>query len=124
MEPNVTLILQAMQFACAYYFLYTFLFTPASKILDENEQLKNELYKNLEQEQHVKDVLLEDYRVKNSAFKSALMQTIPVEATQSSHQKSMFGSTSYCVEEVQFSEQDKKITESYLVDHLSRVVKK
>src|SRR3989338_9298507 len=120
MEINVTLVFQVIQFSCAYYFLYKFLFTPACKILDENEQFKNELYKNLEQEQHVKDVLLEDYRVKNSAFKTMLIQTIPLEATQFTHQKSMFGSTSYCVEEVQFSEQDKKEIEAFLVDHLSR----
>jgi hypothetical protein len=124
MEINITLFFQVVQFACAYCFLYKFLFTPACKILDENEQIKKELYENLERNQHVKDILLEDYRVKCSAFKKVLIETVPAESTQSMYQKSMFGSTLYCIEEVHFSEQDKNKTESFLVDHLSRVIKK
>lgn len=124
MEVNVTLILQAVQFACAYYFLYKFLFAPASKILDENEQFKNKLYTTLEQEQQIKDALLQDYHVKNNAFKGMLIQTIPEQATELVHQKSMIGSTLYCFEKIHLSEQDIKKTESYLVEHLSRVIKK
>lgn len=124
MEINITLILQAMQFACAYYFLYRFVFAPAYQILQDDEQFKNELYKNLEREQQVKDALLQDYRVKNSAFKSELIQVIPVQTTQSTHQESMFGSTLYCVEKIQLSKQDREITESFLVDRLSQVIKK
>lgn len=124
MDVNVTLFLQAMQFACAYYFLYNFLFAPACKILDENEQFKKKLYKNLEQEQQIKDALLQDYHIKNNAFKHILIQTIPEQATQSIYQKSMVGSTLYCVEKSQLSEQDIKKTEIYLIDHLSQVIKK
>jgi F0F1-type ATP synthase membrane subunit b/b' len=124
MEINVTLLLQAMLFACSYCFLYRFLFVPACKILDENEELKNELYKKLEQEQQIKDALLQDYHVKNNAFKGMLIQAIPELSTRSTHQKTMFGSTLYCVENVTLSEQDREKTETFLVDHLSQVVKK
>lgn len=124
MDINVTLILQAMQFACAYCFLYKFLFAPAYKILQDDELFKNELYKNLEQEQQVKDALLQDYHVKSSAFKSELIQVIPAQATESAYQESMFGSTLYCVEKIQLSEQDREKTESFLVDRLSQVIKK
>ena len=124
MEVNVTLVLQALQFACVYYFLYKYVFAPSCKILDENEQLKNKLYKNLEHEQHIKDALLHDYNVKNTAFKQELIQDIPESATQSSYQESMFGSTLYCIEENHLSQHDKEKTELFLVDRLSQVVKK
>lgn len=124
MEVNVTLILQALQFACAYYFLYRYLFVPSCKILDEDEQLKNELYKKLEHEQQIKDALLHDYHVKNSAFKGVLLQEIPAESTQSSHQESMFGSTLYHVEAQQLSQLDRNETELFLVERLSQVIKK
>lgn len=124
MEINVTLVLQAMLFACSYCFLYRFLFAPACKILDENEQFKHELYNNLEQEQQIKDALLQDYQVKNNAFKGMLIQAIPALSTSSIHQKSMIGSTLYCVEASTLSDEDRIKTESFLVDHLSQVIKK
>ena len=122
MEVNVTIILQVMQFAIAYLFLYRFLFAPACKILDEEELVENQLHKKVEKEQQVKDALLQSYHEKNSHFKSELMQTIPVQSTESVHQKSMFGSTLYSIEKNQLSDQDRKKTESFLVDHLSQVV--
>jgi hypothetical protein len=124
MEVNITLVLQALQFFCAYYFLYKFLFIPACKILDEQKHLKKMLYKKLEEDQQVKDALLQDYYVKNNVFKSMLIETIPLEATQIVHQKTMFDSTSYCIEKIELSEQNKKKTELFLIDHLSRVIKK
>lgn len=124
MEVNVTLVLQIILFMCAYYFLYNFLFVPAYKILDENEQFKNKLYHNLEQEQQVKDALLQAYYVKNSAFKGMLISAIPEQSTQPVHQKTTLSSISYCFEEMHFSEEDRKKTESFLVDHLSQVIKK
>ena len=124
MEVNVTLILQVIQFAIAYLFLYRFLFAPACKILDEEESVENRLHKKIEKEQQVKDALLQDYHEKNSRFKSTLMQTIPTQATESAYQKSMFGSTLYSIEENKLSDQDRKQTESFLVDHLSQVIKK
>ena len=124
MEINITLILQAMQFGCVYYFLYTFLFAPAYKILDEDEQIKKDLYKNLEHEQQVKDALLRDYHVKSDAFKTALLQDIPEQATQSVHQESMFNSVLDNVEKNQLSQQDREQTQLFLVDSLSKVIKK
>ncbi|MDP3788720.1 MAG: hypothetical protein Q8Q60_05400 [Candidatus Chromulinivorax sp.] len=124
MEINITLILQAMLFACSYCFLYKFLFAPSCKILQDEEQVKHELYMQLEKEQQVKDALLQDYYVKNHAFKSILLQSIPELSTESVHQKSTFGSTSYCVEDSTLTEQDRKQTESFLVERLSQVIKK
>jgi F0F1-type ATP synthase membrane subunit b/b' len=124
MEVNVTLFLQITQFAIAYLFLYRFLFVPACKILDEEELVEKQLHKKIEKEQEVKDVLLQNYHEKSSHFKSALIESIPAQATESVHKKSMFGSTLYSVEENQLSDQDRKKTESFLVDHLSQVIKK
>ncbi len=124
MEINVTIVLQALQFFCVYYFLYTYLFIPASKILDENEQIKNELYKNIEYEQQIKNALQQDYNVKNSLCKSMLIENIPEQAIQTVHQKSMFDSTLYCVEKNQLSKEDKDKTEAFLIDRLSQVIKK
>ena len=124
MEVNVTLILQALQFACAYYFLYTYLFAPACKLLDADEQAKNELYKKLEREQQIKDALLHDYHVKNNAFKGVLLREIPMQATQTSYQESMFGPTLYHIELDQLSQLDREKTELFLVDRLSQVIKK
>ncbi len=124
MEINVTLFLQVIQFACAYYFLYRFLFTPACKILDEEEQFKNQLYQNLEQQQQIKDALLQDYHVKNHAFKTKLIDTIPAQATALAHQKSTFGSTLYSAEIVELSQVEIEKTQDFLVDHLSKVIKK
>ena len=72
----------------------------------------------------MKDALLQDYHAKHSAFKGLLQQTIPVQSTQLVYQKSMVGSTSYRVEDVEFSQEDIKKTETFLVDHLSQVIKK
>jgi len=124
MEINITIVLQALQFVCVYYFLYKFLFTPASKILDEDEHLKNQLYKNLEHEQQIKDALVKDYHDKNSVLKHKLMQGVPDQATQFAHEKSTFGSTLYSIEKSKLSEQDREKSESFLVDRLSQVIKK
>ena len=123
MEVNVTLVLQALQFACVYYCLYRFLFTPACPILDEQEQLKQDLYKNLEYEQQVKDALLQDYRVKNDAFKSTLLDDIPEQATQLGYQESTFHSVLPSQQENQLSQQDKQEIEEFLVENLSKVIK-
>lgn len=124
MEVNITLVLMMIQFACVYCFLYKFLFAPAYKILDEDEQFKNKLYKNIEKEQQAKNLLLQDYRAKNNAFKDALIKVIPGQATESSYQKSTFNATLDAVEKVQLSQQDREKIESFLVDHLSQVIKK
>ena len=124
MEINVTIVFQTLQFVCVYYFLYKFLFAPASQILDEDEAFKNKLYKNLEHEQQIKDSLQEDYHAKNSVFKHKLMQDIPQQATQLVHEKSNFGSTLYIVENNELSPQDREKTEAFLVDRLSQVIKK
>jgi F0F1-type ATP synthase membrane subunit b/b' len=124
MEINVTIVLQTLQFVSVYYFLYKFLFAPASQILDEDEAFKNKLYKNLEHEQQIKDSLQEDYQAKNTVFKHKLMQDIPQQATQLVHEKSIFGSTLYIVENNELSPQDREKTEAFLVDRLSQVIKK
>jgi hypothetical protein len=124
MEINVTIFLQAMQFVCVYYFLYKFLFVPASKILDEQEQFKHNLYKNLETQQQVKDVLLRDYHIKNDACKTSLLQTLPEQATESVHQPSMFNSVLDMHEKNQLSPQDRQNIQLFLVDSLSRIIKK
>ncbi len=124
MEINVTLILQAFLFACSYCFLYKFLFAPSCKILHDEERVKHELYTQLEKEQQLKDALLQDYHAKNNACKGMLIQSIPELSTKSVHQKSTFGSTSYCIEDSALTEQDRKQTESFLVERLSQVIKK
>lgn len=124
MEINVTIFLQAIQFFCVYYFLYRFLFVPASKILDEQEQFKQDLYKNLENQQHIKDALLREYHVKNDACKTQLLQTLPEQATESVHQPSMFHSVLEMHEKKQLSQQDRQEIQLYLVDNLSRIIKK
>lgn len=124
MEINITLILQMMQFGCAYYFLYRFVFTPAYKLLDENEHFKNSLYENLKHEQQVKEALLKEFHIKNNNFKDILIQAAPEKSVQSVYQKSTFGGTSYEIETIDLSEQDRKKTEDFLINHLSQVVKK
>ncbi len=124
MEINVTIVLQALQFVCVYYFLYKFLFIPACKILDEDEQIKNKLYKNLEHEQKIKDALTQDHQEKSCVLRHKLMQNIPHQAVQLVHEKSIFGSTLYSVEKNQLSEKDREKLESFLVDRLSQVIKK
>ena len=124
MEVNVTVILQAIQFACAYYFLYKFLFIPACKILDAQEVEKHDLYKALEQAQQIKDALLQDYHVKNDAFKSILLQNVPEQATQLVHQKSTCNFVVDTVEQDQLPQEDRQEIQLFLVDRLSKVVNK
>lgn len=125
MEVNVTVVLQAIQFACVYYFLYTFLFAPASSILDAQEAEKQELYKNLEQAQQIKDALMQDYQVKNDAFKSILLQNIPDQVVAAEHQKpvSVFVVENFD-QQNQLPHEDRQEIELFLVDRLSKVVKK
>lgn len=124
MDINITLVLQALLFACSYCFLYKFLFAPSCTILQEEEQLKQDLYLQLEKEQQVKDALLQDYHVKNHAFKTALIQAIPQVVTQADDQKTAVPSTSHVAQPVVVSEQNIEQTESFLVEHLSQVIKK
>lgn len=123
MEVNITLILQAVHFGCAYYFLRTFLFTPSLAIIEKNEHVKKTLYKNLEQEQHTKDFVLQEYYVKNRAYKKLLLQAISDEATQPFYQKSTCALMSYAVENIEISVQEQKAIEAFLVHNLSQVVK-
>ena len=124
MEINITLVLQVMQFMCVYYFLYTFLFVPACKILDEQAEYKNNLYKNLECQQQVKDELLQDAHVKKDAFKAVLLQEVSDNAVRSVRQVSTFGLVLNNVEKTQLSEENKQEAQAFLVDQLSRIIKK
>lgn len=123
MEINITLILQMMQFGFAYYFLYKFVFTPAYKLLDEKEEFKNSLYKNLEKEQQNKEDLLKKFYTKNNDFKAILIEAVPKKAGESLYQKTTCSITEYTVNTVDFSEQDRKKTEDFLINHLSQVIK-
>jgi len=58
MELNITLVLQAVQFACSYFFLYRFVFAPASKILDANDQAEKKLQADFEHDKQLKLDLL------------------------------------------------------------------
>lgn len=125
MDVNMTLVLQAMQFGCVYYCLYNFVFAPAYKIIDEKDEFARSLRKKLEQEMQTKDILLAEYNIKNAEFKSSLMQTIPQEDLQdASVVKTSHSSTLYSIEPVCVSDEDKKKAESFLVNYLSKVVKK
>ncbi len=124
MEVNVTVILQALQFACAYYFLYKFLFAPACRILDEQEVEKQILYKNLEQAQQIKDALLQDYHIKNDAFRSILLQSVPEQATQTYDQQSISHSIVSVDTHDELPQEDRQEIQQFLVDRLSKVVTK
>lgn len=123
MEINVTIVVQAIQFGCVYYFLYKFLFVPACKILDEQEQVKQNLYQNLEQAQQIKDALLQDYHVKHDAFKSILLQNVPEQAVESVYQKSKDSRVLDCDEQFELSQQEKQNIKEFLVNNLSKVIK-
>ena len=124
MNINITIIFQVLQFFCAYYFLYRFLFIPAFQILHEQQQVKDELYKKLEHEQQIKDAFLQDYRVKNSAFKDELVYNIPVQDIDSVYQKSTFHEILQHDMNDPLSETQFQEIETFLVDHLSKVIKK
>ena len=124
MEINITLVLQIVQFMSVYYFLYTFLFVPACKILDEQAEYKNNLYKDLECQQQVKDALLQDALVKKDAFKAYLLQEISDNAVRSAPQVSTFGLVLKGIEKNQVSEVSKKEAQAFLVEQLSRIIKK
>lgn len=124
MEVNITLVLQILQFGCAYFFLYRFVFAPASLLLDEKEQFKHALYLDLEQQQQAKDILLQDFYERNKSYKALLVQQIPRQTTQSAYQKSTFDSTLYTLDSSEILQQDMQSTEKFLIDHLSQVEKK
>ncbi len=124
MDINVTIFVQALQFGCVYYFLYKFLFIPACKILQEQEDFKHALYKNLEHDQQIKDTLLQDYKIKNNLFKDALLQQIPAQATEVADQSIKSDVMRYEVEHVGMSEEQIQQSEQFLVDYVSRIVKK
>lgn len=123
MEVNITLVLQVIQFLCVYYALYRLLFIPAYQILDEQEQVKKTLYKELEVAQQVKDALLQDFHIKTDVFKATLLQEIPEQASQSGYQKSTIHGVVGHSEPEQILQEDIEKTETFLVDHLSRIIK-
>ncbi len=123
MEVNITLVLQVIQFLCVYYALYRLLFIPAYQILDEQEQVKKTLYKELEVAQQVKDALLQDFHIKTDAFKATLLQEIPEQASQSVYQKSTIHGVVVHSQPEQILQEDIEKTETFLVDHLSRIIK-
>ena len=123
MDINITLFLQAAQFAIAYFFLSKYLFAPAYKILDEQELFERNLYKNLEQEQLAKKTLEVTYKQRQKTLKDSLIDTIPVSGIESSRQKLDIGSTLYDVDAIEKLVVDRKKTEDFLIDNLSQVIK-
>jgi len=120
---NITLLLQAVQFAIAYFFLYKFLFAPAYKILHEQELFEKELYKNLKQEHQIKDSMQQMYYQRQIALKESLMNMVPSDAVQSGFQKLDTSSTLYDVDKIKISQVQIDMTEKFLVDSLSQVIK-
>jgi len=123
MDINITIFLQAAQFAIAYFFLYKFLFAPAYEILDKQELFEKKLYKKLEQQQIVKKTLESDYNERQQELKKSLIDIIPTSAVESSRQKLDIGSTLYDVKKVEMLDDTRKKTEDFLVDNLSQVIK-
>lgn len=77
MEINMTVVIQAVQFMIAYYFLYNYLFVPAYNILIAEEQKEKELQDDIAS--HQKEVAELQHK-KNRRFgflKNKLFQFVP-----------------------------------------------
>ncbi|MGZ6250878.1 MAG: hypothetical protein ACXWL2_02520 [Candidatus Chromulinivorax sp.] len=124
MEVNVTLCIAMLQFGCAYYFLRTYLFVPACKILDEQQAFQKSLYDNLKCEQDNKEMLLMQYRANNKISKAELQKAIP-SITCIEEQKFVYNDQIFDLNSSKdVIESDRKKTEHFLVEHFIQVIKK
>ena len=123
MDINITIFFQAAQFIIAYVFLYKFLFAPAYEILYKQELIEADLYKQIEQEHHVKNSLQKTYHQRQLALKVSLIDMIPADAVQSGCRKLETGSTLYHVEKIELSQAKVEKTENFIIDNLSQVLK-
>ena len=89
----------------------------------EQELFEKELYKNLEQEQQIKNSLKKTYHQRQLALKESLIDMIPIDATQSDCQKKETSTTLYHVDKIEISPVQMSATENFLVDNLSQVIK-
>jgi len=124
MDINITLVLQGAQFFCVYFILYRFIFAPALSILNHDESIKDLLLKKIEGEEKIKNTALECYTIKHDEHKSQLIQAIPQASTQIIQKTSMKNIASYAIEIIELSKQDKYKIQSFIIDNVSRVIKK
>ena len=123
MDINITIFFQAAQFFIAYFFLYTYLFAPAYKVLQEQDIIEENLYKKIEQEHCIKSSLQKTYHQRQLALKESLMNMIPEDAVQAGCQKLEAGSTLYHVDKIEISQTEIEKVEHFVIDNLSQVLK-
>jgi|GEM_PF-1356905 len=123
MDINITVLIQALQFGIAYYFLYHFLFTPACKVLDEDAEIEKKLHESLNLEHGIKNDLQCKYKEKSLALKHALIKEIPSVSIEAGSKKNEKTSTLYSVENVEVLEKKLEDVEQFLINNLSQVVK-
>lgn len=123
MEVNITVILEMMQFFCAYYFLYTFVFAPGYAILLQDKFIKDKLSKEVEDDRLIKDTLLHEYQLENKTLKNLLITTIPIESYQDQYKQVQIDKSLYEVEKIIIAKKDIENTKAFLIDRLSQVSK-
>jgi|GEM_PF-1293985 len=118
--PDVTLLFQMLHFLVAYAILRRFIFAPALILLEQNEQHKNQLLKNVDTTMAEQKELIGQQRQRWKTMQQTLTSMIP-RFNAKNDVDAIRISTSIELSDVKLSEQEKQNIQKMLHDELSDV---
>jgi hypothetical protein len=122
MEVNFTLIIQGVQFFCTYGFLYKYFFTPVYQVIVAQEKQTLLLLQDLEEQKKIEQNILLQFSEQKFQNQKVLLQSL--EQLESSLEVHVVDPVVIDEKTLVFQVQDIEHIESFLVNHLSEVVKK
>jgi hypothetical protein len=117
--PDITLLLQIVNFVIAYKILYRFVFAPAHAILQAQDRYKSKLEQNIDQQQAAQIKIVSFQRVQWNKIKSLLCDLIPATSTPCLQAKTVIDAENQ--QDHQLSTQQKERAVQLLKDELLEV---
>ena len=117
--PDITLLLQIVNFVIAYKILYRFVFAPAYTILQAQDLYKSKLEQKIDQEQAAQTKIVSFQRAQWNKMKSLLCDLIPATSTPCLQAKTITDAENQ--QDHQLSTQQKERAVQLLKDELLEV---
>ncbi len=118
---DITLIIQACNFFIAYYFLRTYIFSPAAHILQEQEDHDHQLQRAIDGALKKKDTARYQMKQRILQIKKLLLDRIPVAITTKLYDTSVQSKGADC-EPKALSEKQSQTIKQMISDRITKVL--
>lgn len=118
---DITLIIQVCNFFIAYYFLRTYVFSPAAHILQEQEEQDHQLQKAIDGALKKRDTVRYQMKQRILQIKKLLLERVPVAVTIKFYDTSAQSKDAVC-ESKALSEKQSQTIKQMISDRITKVL--